>query len=212
MAHFSVMVVGKNIQQQMHKYDENNLEEKVFKKEMSYRDMKELFDEKSERESTYVKTTIENFAYDIYRWIYDADTNSFGIFINPHAKFDNKRLGGRFSFNLNIKGYDKGTYIALKNQIDMERMENEAKQKAIEFKDFFTHKMSFTEEDMFKTFGTDQENIDRSICEYCCPSYIFNGIWHEQGSDTHSEWLTKFRTFFKNLDGDELITLVDCHK
>lgn len=79
MAHFSVMVVGQNIQQQMQKYDENNLEEKVFKKEMSYRDMKELFDEKSERQSKYVKTTIENFAYDIYRWIYDANTNSFGI-------------------------------------------------------------------------------------------------------------------------------------
>lgn len=197
MAHFSVMVVGENIKEQIKKYDENNLEEKLFKKEMSYKEMEELFNEKEQIETKYVKTTIENFAYDTFRWIYDKELNCFGVFVNPHAKFDNFKHGGRFSYNLNIKGYEKGTYLALKSQIDMDRMINEAKQKAIDFKDFFINKMSFTEQDMFKTFGTEQENIDRSICEYCCPSYILNGIWHEQGKDSYSEWLTKFMDFFQ---------------
>lgn len=207
MAHFSVMVVGENIQQQIYKYDENNLEEKVFKKEMSYKEMEELFNKEKTR-----KTTIENYAYDTFRWIYDNQTSYFGIFINPHAKFDNSKIGGRFSYNLNIKGYEKGTYVALKSQINMTRMINEAKQKAIDFKDFFINRMFFTEEDMLNTFGSEKDNIDRSICEYCCPSYVINGIWHEQGNKSYSEWLTKFMNFFNNLDDNDFITLIDCHK
>lgn len=212
MAHFSVMVVGKNIQQQIYKYDENNLEVKIFKKEMSYKEMEELFNKKEPRKSTYARTTIENYAYDTFRWIYDNETNYFGIFINPHSKFDNSKIGGRFSYNLNIKGYEKGTYVALKSQIDMDRMINEAKQKAMDFKNYFINTMSFTEEDILKTFGSEQDNIDRSICEYCCPSYVIDGIWYEQGNDSYSEWLTKFMNFFNDLDDNALITLIDCHK
>lgn len=215
MAHFCLMITGKEINNNfeiinkiLNKYNSNNLEEKVFKKEMNYNEMlKEYnnYDGNSEYD-------INSFAYNIYRYMYDKESHNFGIFVNPNAKFDNFKLGGRYSVNLNVKNEEKGSFISIKNKIDMDKMKKEATEKAIEFKRFFIETLNYDENKFKENFGSEEDNILNSISDYCYPSFFYNNIWHDKSNINNKEWCIYFEEFFKNLSEEDLIILLDCHR
>lgn len=211
MAHFCLMVVGndfKKILSSLNKYKESNLSEKEFKMEMSYIEMEKLY--KNYEDKRY--ENIEVFAYDIYRYLYNDKEKSFGIYINPHSKFDNIKPGGRFSYNLNIKNKEEGTYFSLKKDIDFDRMKKEAKEKAIEFKNYFIHTLNYDENKFKENFGSDEENLLKSVSDYCYFPYFFNGKWNERGEKSLKEWAEEFENFFNNIHENENVILLDCHR
>ncbi len=211
MAHFCLMVVGNNIKDiliSLNKYNANNLEIKSFKKEMSYIDMIKSFG----KNENFNQEEIENFAYNVYRYHYDKETNSFGIFVNPHEKFDNIKPGGRYAYNLNIKNREETTFSALKKDIDFDKMKGEAIEKAIELKDFFKNKLNYDEKKFKETFGSEEDYLLKSISDYCYYPYFINEEWHEQGEKGIKEWKNEFEEFFIKIAPNETIILMDCHK
>lgn len=210
MAHFCLMVVGKDIENLLsllYRYNERNLEQKIFKKEMNYAEML------NEYNSTQVeKGDLYDYAMKKYQYVYDGESHSFGIFTNPNAKFSEFKLGGRFLNNIMIKNSVQRRFFGFKQDIDMDGMILEAKQKAIKFKKFLELENQISEEDFVKNFGGDEENILQYISDYCQPSFFYEGVWHDKTEFSNEEWNDKFTRFFNSLPDNESITLLDCHK
>ena len=63
-----------------------------------------------------------------------------------------------------------------------------------------------------ENFGSDEENLLKSVSDYCYFPYFFNGKWNERGEKSLKEWAEEFENFFNNIHENENVILLDCHR
>lgn len=152
MSHFTVLVIGKDPENQLEPFDENIDIPKHSKGNVSEEDKQLLIDfyctfnpekyygAKSEEESELNKTLSFDELYEKYGEKWNDNTwekNSEGVWVemstyNPNSKWDWYVLGGRWRGFFHKKGTDEKFDQLLKGEIDLDRMRKEAEDEARE--------------------------------------------------------------------------------
>lgn len=231
MSHFTVIVIGDDVEGQLAPYQENNM---------------------GDCPQEYLEF-VDDDEYDV-----DEKTGKRGYWENKNAKWDWWVVGGRWSGFFKIKDGENSN-TALKKDIDIEGMKYAAKQDAekdydnimaivgdlSDFKAWEAIKAEIIDLDEARTEYQGQRAVAvfRSVYpfsmldDYAIPRDDFvrgkvestivpfavlkDGQWHERGlmgwwgcvSDekNQSEWNGEFHKLFSDLPEDALLTVVDCH-
>ena len=214
MSHFSVLVVGDDVESQLEPFVEEVDEDssyaeiilKVKKDEAEeYRKTQLGMDfwkkpEKQDEKEKLLKESIVAFMKEYCGLIQDKN-NDWGYLGNPNAKWDWYQIGGRWAGSLLFKEGKKGTKgepsLLMK---DFEYTENSADQ-GIK-KDIDLEKMR--KEDIIPTFAI-----------------LIDGKWYQEGEmgwfgmasnlKDSKEWHKEFDKLLEKVSGNKLLTIVDCH-
>ncbi|MFW6281226.1 MAG: hypothetical protein ACOC1O_00300 [bacterium] len=146
MSHFTVMVIGENIEELLAPYQENNMGTcpkeylEFFNVEEQERD---IYKENYETKMSFDEFMTKHCGYE-----YDAEQGAYGYWENPNKKWDWYQLGGRWngyfklkkgaigkrgsaSFLYHSSGDISYADSCLKGDIDVEGMRKEAEEKAL---------------------------------------------------------------------------------
>lgn len=147
MSHFTVLVIGENVEKQLEPFQENNMEDcpKEYLKFNATKDEYEKATEKTKKEYP----TLKQYAEDYHgHESVDGETGEYGYWENPNAKWDWWEVGGRWTGFFKMKDgakYEVGSPglmgtpaqkgfgdSALKRDIDFSGMKQKAHAEAIE--------------------------------------------------------------------------------
>ena len=247
MSHFTVLVVGDDIDEQLIPFEESpengspylvfaDREDEVklkYETEKATRkvgaDGKSYWPwEKEVKDSTedvkisfrQLYHTFEAFAEEYYGYEKNSETERYGYWHNPDAKWDWYAIGGRWSNFFKLKD---GTYAdsAKKKDIDFEVMKEEAYQKRLEEWDSMIGKYDEKmRETLYGIKPTDAKESyaakGKSVTTF---AVLKDGKWYERGSmgfwaivsNEKIGWEDEFNKLLESIPDDETITLVDCH-
>jgi len=198
MSHFTVLVIGDNIEDQLAPYDEKLETEEYFEKEVSEKEIKEFVDFYAEKSPENKKLSVEelykkvgeDWNYNCWRFE-DGKINEYSTY-NPDSKWDWWVVGGRWRGYFKLKEGKTGELgesglgdndpeydadIALKGDID----------------------------------GKIQPTF----------AVVKDGEWYEKGNmgwwgivsnrKEQKDWDKEFERLLKDVSDDTLLTIIDCH-
>lgn len=190
MSHFSVLVIGENIAEQLAHYDEN-LEVAPYKKYFSNEDIEIM-------QKHYKTVSLHNLVPHIKDWSgCDGGIDEQGLFTwsqyNPLSKWDWYEIGGRWDKRLLLREKGKNDELlwvnsATKEMIDFEGMYTLKKQQAFQrwkayqealqthqaHQEVLRYHLSFEE-------GDTQESYIRRQSQISTFALVVNREWHEKG-------------------------------
>lgn len=186
MSHFTVVVIGDDIDFRLAPYDENVevAPYPVTMDEDSIRGMKEYYDKE-----TGVDNSLEDLAEKMSDWMnttgyYEGDKLHYYSTYNPESKWDWYEVGGRWSgyfLGKDGKGYDEIT----KGEVD------------------------------FKEMSKSEDFTPIPYAMVYAGEWISKGDmgWFGCSSDTmtEEEWELKVMGIYDSLSDDTMLTMVDCH-
>lgn len=107
MSHFSVLVIGDNVEEQLAPYQENNMDD--FPEEyLEFNDeTEEVENDYKDRDKKYKDMNIEEFAKE-YNGYEKNDDGKFGYMYNPNSYWDWYVIGGRWAGELKLKEGKEG--------------------------------------------------------------------------------------------------------
>jgi hypothetical protein len=235
MSHFTVLVIGDDVEGQLQPYDEN-LEVTPYKEHLSPRDI-------SAMQKYYETEVLEDLANHMQDWNGgDGEIDEGGLFFwstyNLRSQWDWYTVGGRWSGSFKLKATAKHGVLgepgafdnqptfdadqAYKEDIDFKLMSEEAKSG-------LEKKWDSAQEDgqeMCKTmYGIRNDDCKEAWMErqskFSTFAVVKDGQWHEQGkmgwfglvSEEKAEgvWVEEFNKLLEDLPGHTLLTVVDCH-
>lgn len=213
MSHFSVLVIGENIKEQLAPYQENNMDDAPKEYLKYYGTSIETGDSK------YYET--EEEARNALGSDFDEEESYWE---NPNAKWDWWVTGGRWSGFLTDKtGMERDSLnfslidfdLMKKQKLESAKKawaawEKEEKQDPARGYIFYGIKRDETKEDYLKR--------NQSIAPF---AVVKDGKWYEKGEmgwfacvdneKTSEDWSGEFEELIKGLAPETLLTIVDCH-
>ena len=219
MSHFTVLVFGDNYEDQLEPFWELDLSLEELKK-----DPRAIFKSKGNRE--FFEKEYEEFVcknpddrYENFEdWMgygFDKDSDSYGYYSNPDARWDWYSVGGRWSGFFKLKEGKTGVvgvpgvfdnkpregYVdqAIKGDIDFEGMRNDAVERASEDYDNFHKILNGRVLPIWKNIRESHTDIDKARQEYNNNSVIkdlYNAKYHfdfEQYAVPKEEYLKTSR-------------------
>lgn len=104
MSHFTVLVIGENVENQLqpyHEYECTGIEDEYVKFVPAEETLEELQKDYEEKKETYDYTSFENCMKDYYGYI--EENGQWGRYTNPNAKWDWWSVGGRWTGFFKLK-------------------------------------------------------------------------------------------------------------
>lgn len=223
MSHFTVGVLvdrkGKKLEELLAPYQENNkgdcpkeyLEFKDYTDEVleSYDDHKEEYKD------------LDTFAKEYHGYEKNQETNKYGYWENPNAKWDWYEVGGRWSNMILTKSGIKVDYAMLKD-IDWSCMKARAKKNAEKTWDSNPQGIERYFSGIYK--NDTRESFIKRQSEFATYAVITpDGKWHSkgdmgwfgissEGKDDSTKWADNFYdAFIKDADQELILVIVDCH-
>ncbi len=196
MSHFSVLVVGDDVESQLEPFVEEVDKDspyaefmlKVEKDEAEEYRKNELnlefwkTKEKRDERKKYLEMSIEDYMKE-YTGLIVRKNGDWGYIGNPNAKWDWFVIGGRWASSLFLKKGRKNVDQSLKKDIDLEKMRKE---------------------DIIPTFAI-----------------LIDGKWYEEGNmgwwgmvsnkKEDKDWNKEFEKLLEKVPNNKLLTIVDCH-
>jgi hypothetical protein len=210
MSHFTVMVVGEDVEKQLEPFWGLDLSEEELKKDPRAKFEVEIKAKDVEKEfAKYKKNrkgddpsykSIEEWIEDWHGY-YPNEKGDYGYYHNPNAKWDWFETGGRWTGLLKLKSGAKGKtgrpglmtspaeegYVdsALKKDIDWESMREESREAAIE--EWKRIKKETKKEDPFyaRVYGIRKNDTEKTYAKRHSDFSVFailkDGKWYEKG-------------------------------
>lgn len=190
MSHFSVMVVGEDIEGLMAPFQENNMGDcpEEFLEFIEEESFEEEWEKNKEEDQTK-----EEYALDM---CYEVVDGKYGYYSNPNSFWDYYTIGGRYSKSLVLKGNEGYTDQAYKKDIDIEKMEADLFNEAINFYDFAAKTINLT-----LPFHTPEDILKRII-----PNQIMSEAYHLYHLQGLSKQIRNLKTS-NNEDRDNMFCL-----
>lgn len=155
----------------------------------------------------------------------DGSTNET---YNQHSKYDWYTIGGRWNGSLLLKS---GNYVdqALLKDIDWDGMKEVSKKQLEKNWESYQHLLSLAKTDSEKENArklfdviettTKEEYINANVKNFITYAVVKDGEWYEKGemgwwgisSNEVDNWEETFNHLLSDVDGDRVITIIDCH-
>lgn len=235
--HFTVLVVGQDIDSKMAPYQENNVgdcPEKYLSisEELSYEDASGEFNSLSDIEKSKYEN-METYINAIYGYVLNEDKTYFGYKENPDSQWDWYVLGGRWRGSLKLQPgkygelnvtsvgednepeYENGVDWALKGDIDWEGMKKEKVQIAITTWNAFMSKKHriervVSDKDLYLKYHIYPNETKKQFMKRMTD--ISTCAFLDSNGDWHSDIDEKeFWELLDKVPDDEYVAIVDCH-
>ena len=218
MSHFKLLVVGNNIEQLLAPFDENDRH--TFKDATD--DAVQLWEKyQVDHKDDGVKYT--NFDEFVSKYCgYETVDGKIGYYHNPSAKWDWWVVGGRYENDLISKTGENGNSFKIKD-IDFAAMMERNKTRAAEW---WTESLEIEGKTFkFYAYGITEDMTRESFIEsrtkFNVFAFLHGSKWVERGEmgwwglvsneKDENAWDDQLLYFIKSLDGEDVLTVVDCH-
>lgn len=182
MSHFTVLVIGDNVEEQLqpyHEYECTGIEDKYVVFVPAQESLEELQKQYEDRKDDY--ESLESFIED-YHGYHQNEHGQWGRTTNPNAKWDWWVIGGRWSGFLKAKEgvvheigepgafgnepKDGGADIITKGGVDWDGMRNEAKERAAKRYDLVSKAIDGLAYESWESVRNLYEDIDKAREHY----------------------------------------------
>lgn len=237
MSHFTVLIIGNNVEKQLYPYWELDLTKEDMAKDSRAKFKVEITKtEMSKICEAELPKTIARYSRN--------DAGDYGYYHNPNAKWDWYSIGGRWAGFFTMKD-DKGGILgepswtneneeiainkadqAFKSDIDFEGMRAERNADAWKWwRKYEAEKDEGNTMLPYLSYGVKEDDTKESYIarqtNITTFAVIKEGKWYERGEmgwwgmttneKDNTEWQREFDALLESLPDDTLLTVVDCH-
>lgn len=199
MSHFSVLVIGKDVEKQLEPFWELDLNKKElakddraeFNEEFAVEDLEQEFEKYKEEHKEVEYLTAEEWVNDWGGNYLNKEKTAYGYYSNPNGHWDWHEIGGRWAGSIRLKDEDRDKQILNELEDKGKRVDTALKKDIANLSELKTYAMV--------------ENSE----------WIAKGEmgWFGCSNDTEDEnkWEKKILEHLNKLPDNTIITIVDCH-
>jgi hypothetical protein len=240
MSHFTVLVIGEDVEKLLAPYDEN-LEVEPYKNYLSDRDIERIVGHYAKANRTVSKDNLQSLLPFMKDWCNEEGyIDAEGLYAwstsNKKHRWDWYEIGGRWQGSLRLKpggeGKSGSASSLIENHIYRPEYVDQARFKHIDWsymrnepEALLNLKLQWKNDQEYhrKLYSTEEGYIRQNMTFRTYAVLTEDGIWHAVGemgwfgassesADEEKKWVENFwETFLEGLDGDTLLTFVDCH-
>lgn len=224
MSHFSVLVIGSDVEKQLAPYQENNMgdcpKEFLTFHDMEVENQKQYEEEDAETKAEY--PTFANYLENYCGYKKDEALGKFGYWENPNRKWDYWCVGGRYSSRLlckdgmardsSPKGLIDFDLIKQQNFLNAGFSWDEGQSRPENIRGLLYGINAGETKEQF------QARHNKSLTTF---AVVKDGKWYERGSmgwfatvsneKDESLWDVEFEKLLSEIPDETLLTVVDCH-